>query len=92
MDRGAEQGSAVITREDWLAALEQAEREAHAVPESDAVSVKEFAAMMGIHRLTAQLRLDQLVATGRAQKTTKRVRRASGVPITVPAYRLLKQC
>ena len=91
MDRGAKSGSRVsITRDDWLKAVQDAEAKAREVPESDAMTVQEFAAFIGMTRLSAASRLATLVALGKAERTRKKIRRSDGVVISATAYRLLK--
>lgn len=76
-----------ITRDDWMAAVKEAE----GIPEeSDALTVTEFMALMGMKRTTARKQLLDLVRLGKAQYTTKRQRNMQGVVIEVPAYTLVK--
>lgn len=58
-----------INRDEWLSALQAAE-----IPledEQDAVSVIEFAAMIGMARHAAKKRLEELVTRGLARQTYK---------------------
>jgi hypothetical protein len=90
VDRGAESGSRVsINRNEWLKAVADAEAKAREVPESDAMTVQEFAAMIGMNRIGATARLRTLVEMGKAERTRKKIRRSDGVVITANAYRLL---
>lgn len=79
-----------ITRDEWLHALNEAgfHDEKH---DPDAVTAPEFAALMGLARLTAERRLKRLVEVGQATRVYKRTLRSDGKPITLPAYRLIKQ-
>lgn len=78
----------MINRDDWLNALREATEAP--LPESNAVSVKEFAALAGIKCChAARKRLLGLVELGKARKTTKQIRRSDGMTITVTAYELV---
>ena len=79
----------MITRDEWLAALNEAgyHDEKH---DPDAVTIPEFAALIGVTRRTAEWRLKRLVETGHATRAYKRTTRSDGKPITLPAYRLVK--
>lgn len=84
----ASQPRATINRDKWLKALKEATETP--LPESDAVSILEFAAMIGVNRAQADRRMAQLVAAGKATQTTKLKRRTDGGVIKIPAYRLVK--
>lgn len=78
-----------ISREEWLTALNEAGfKDDEHDPES--ITVPEFAALMGMTRITAERRLKALVTVGKAKKAYKRVVRANGAPQTLPSYRLVK--
>lgn len=78
-----------ITRDEWLAALNEA---AQPLPpeETDTMSAVELAKMFGVSRHTMNFRLERLMEMGKAERTTKRIRRTNGSVITVTAYRLIK--
>ena len=78
----------MITRDDWLAALREAE--ADEIPESDALTVQEFADMIGMKRHAALRRMAILVREGRAVRTLKKFRRTDNQITSVSAYRLVK--
>lgn len=77
----------MITRDDWLRALNDLEI-VYTAQELEAVTVKEFAALIGCSRSVASLKLTRLVREGKAEKLAKRQRRADGGILHVPAYRL----
>jgi hypothetical protein len=79
---------ATITRDDWLAALRDAGL--HDDVDQDAVTVSEFAKMMGLRVAAAQSRLAGLVAAGKAVRTKKRVADSNGRPYVYTAFRLEK--
>ena len=62
--------STAISRDEWLAALNEAG--ISDVDDQDALTVDEFGAMFGIDRQTADRRLKKLEAAGKAVKTRKR--------------------
>lgn len=77
-----------ISRDEWLAALAEAGLEQ--VDDQDALTVSEFAEMMGMTRYGATQRLNALVSAGKAIKTSKRLQRTtSGGAGTATAYRLI---
>jgi hypothetical protein len=78
-----------ITRDDWLTAIEET-RAHQADQDPGLVSYYEFAALMGITYGTAMKRLKELVAAGRAVRTTKRTVIANGRCLNVVAFRLKK--
>lgn len=78
----------MITRDDWLNALADVKRSA--LVETDAISIQEFAKMLGVGRSAAAHRMKRLLAAGKAEATTKAMLRSDGSLVTVPAYRLDK--
>jgi hypothetical protein len=76
----------MITRDEWLSALD----DATAKCDPDAVTVRELAALLGVERKTAYLRVVRLVETGRAVATFKTSVGPSGLPRRVPAYKLVE--
>ena len=78
-----------ITRDDWLAALQEVEHLSEA--DTNAVTTIEFMAMTGLKRTTAHARLNQLVEMGKATQTMKQVRDRQGRRVTVPAFCLVQQ-
>jgi len=79
----------MITRNEWLAALD----EANTPPPQDpnVLTVREFADLLGIGRDAAGDRIALLVKAGKAERVTKVIRNVSGSLVKVPAYRLLKK-
>lgn len=76
----------MISRDKWLAALKDAYEAP--LPESDAVSIREFAEMTGYGIAHAARQMRLLVSVGKATATTKRIRRSDGAVRSVPAYLL----
>ena len=80
----------MITRDDWLRAVKDVTASA-AVPESDALTIKEFAQLMNIARDTATKQLLALITAGRAVATEKIILRTDGRRHKVRAFRLLPE-
>lgn len=59
----------MITKDAWLAALDAAQMLPPDDP--DAITIAEFAALVGVKRVAAQRRLDQLVSKGLATPTRR---------------------
>lgn len=79
----------MITRDDWLNAVHEAQNAP--LPESDALTVRELAETIFHCGLSAaQRRIDQLIAVGRAEQTTKSLRMKNGGVRTAAAYRLVE--
>ena len=78
-----------ITRDEWLKALHEAGLHDD-TDDQGAVTVAEFADMMGFHRLTAERHLKALAAAGKATKTQKRVRFRNGRVSGCMAFRLIQ--
>ena len=76
----------MINRDEWLAAVKDAE--ATPLPESGALTLQEVAAIIGLKRQAAELRVKLMLQAGTATKTTKQIRRTDGHIVTVTAYRL----
>lgn len=76
----------MIPRDAWLKAVEDARNAP--LPQTDAITLMEFADMLGTTRPGATGRMRRLVAAGLATVTRKAIRRADGGVITVPAYLL----
>lgn len=74
----------MINRDDWLRALREVEPQAH----DDAVTVTEFAALIGLGYSAAYRRLLALIAAGRAERSSKRIIGADKRSMLVGAYRL----
>lgn len=77
-----------ISRDDWLAALQEA-REAP-LPESDALTIRELADLVGVSRVQMWRRVEVMVKAGTAIPTLKLIRRNTTGTMRVPAYRLVK--
>lgn len=76
----------MINRDAWLTAL----NEVCAVDNDPAsLTMRDFAALLGIQIGAAKLRMARLVRAGKATKTVKHVCRSDGQVIVVPAYRLV---
>ena len=69
--------SAGISRDEWMKALTEAGLHDQEDDQA-AVTVTEFAAMFGIHRLRAARQLEALAKAGKAHKTYKRTRTPDG--------------
>lgn len=79
----------MITRDDWLKALHAADEPIES--DTDVLTLREFAALLGVGLSAAMRRRDKLIAAGAAAHTTKRYRRIDGGVIRIPAVRLLKK-
>lgn len=79
-----------IDRDAWLSAVAAAGFHATA-DDRDAVTIKEFAEMLGVGRSRAEDRMRQLVDQGMAVTTQKRIVRCDGAQHPVPAYRLVQK-
>ena len=77
-----------LSRDLWIKALEEAGIQG-GVDDQDAMTVHEFAAMMGLAPTTARYQLARLVSTGKATKTTKMGRDSRGHRTCYVSYRLL---
>ncbi len=77
----------MINRDDWLAAIREAGFQ-ELQDDQQAVTIAEFAKLIGVGRPRAEDRMKQLVALGLATRTTKRMPRFDGALYPVPAYRL----
>lgn len=78
--------STSITRDDWLKAL----GEADTPNDPDAVTVAEFATLMGMGRMAATARLVALEKSGKATRVRKIVTCDDGRKIRVRAYTLVR--
>lgn len=77
-----------IRLDEWLKAVDAANAE-RVVP-SKAVTIQEFADMLGCGRGSAMYKMKRLVASGRATQTKKTLMRTSGIVYTATAYLLAK--
>lgn len=77
-----------ITRDEWLAALAEAQTEA---PPNDpsVLSASELCSVLGLGRAATDRAIKRLVDSGRAERTTKTIRMINGGLRIVPAYRLI---
>lgn len=82
--------TAGISREEWLAALEEANA---ATDQSDPnwLSIYEYAALIGCHYNKARRDLKRLVSVGMADQQLRRRRTDDGALRPVMCYRLLKK-
>lgn len=78
----------MISRDDWLKAIEQA----NTPPPQDeeALTVRELAKLFGCQPVNAARIAKKLVDAGKATETTKMVRMSNGAWRAAPAYRLVK--
>ena len=79
-----------ITREEWLAAISQAEA-AQVTSDPSLLSLYQYADLMGIHFNSARRQLRKLERAGLAEKREKRMRCEDGKVRAVSAWRLLKK-
>jgi hypothetical protein len=79
----------MITRDDWLRALSDANESVADDPE--AITIGEFAQMFGLKQCVAAYRLRNLHNKGRALRTSKRGFDGAGRYKTLTAYRLVEQ-
>lgn len=77
----------MITRDEWLAAL----GEADTPMDQDAVTVSEFAELIGTARMAANTRLVALEKSGKAVRVNKIVVCGDGRRVRVRAYKLVKK-
>lgn len=77
----------MITRDDWLAALAEAERQ---MPEQDPawLTVKELEDVFEVSNTSAKRKAERLVELGLAELGSKWIRLGDGSLRKVPAYRL----
>lgn len=81
--------ASIINRDEWLHAL--AEAGIDQTSEPDAVTVAEFAAMLGVRDHTAARQLQALEQAGKAKRTRKRSARRDGRMMSHVAYVLVAQ-
>lgn len=74
-----------ISRDEWLAAL----GESMPTPDPSALTTVELAAMLGMARTTAEVRIRKLLAAKKIVRTVKIVRDAGGAMRRVPAFKLV---
>ena len=79
----------MITRDDWLRAVADVAPAAEPA-NSDALSMRELAQVLGCGREQAAQRMKALIAAGRAVRVMKRIMDSNGRPQTIPAYRLVE--
>lgn len=79
----------MIRREDWLKAVDEAGIKRHEVTD-DAITLVEFAALIGVKRPQASNRMRELIALGKAREVRRMQLRASGGYYPVPAYVLVE--
>lgn len=75
------------TKDEWLRALQDVQPVYE--PDPNALTLQEFATMLGCANSTATKRLAALIAAGRAERTSKTIRRSNGSVLNVTAYRLV---
>lgn len=90
MEPGPLAGGIGLRRDEWLTALAAADAQA-TTNDPDVLTLRELATIFGTRRPAAQLRIDRLIAAGKAERTQKWIRREGDTrPRAVPGYRLLK--
>ncbi len=77
----------MITRDDWLKAVEEAE--APHTQDSECLTLRDLCEVFGVAEPNARRRIRLLVEQGRAVQTTKLIRSVTGAWRPVPAYRLI---
>lgn len=82
--------TAGISREEWLAALEEASASLIDPPDPAWVSIYDYAALVGCHYNKARADLKRLVEAGKAERRERRRRTDDGAVRLVTCYRLLK--
>lgn len=75
-----------ISRDEWLSAL----GESMPQPDPTAITATELAAMLGIARTTAEVRIRKLLVDKKAIRTVKLVQDSGGATRRVTAYKLVK--
>ena len=78
-----------INRDEWLAAVKEAEEALH-TQDTDAITTREFMALTGLGSTTAKKRLSQWAETGKVVATEKYILNSRGFLVKVLAYRLVK--
>ncbi len=81
--------NASISRDEWLKALNEAGYQ-DGQDDPTAITVPEFAQMLGVNRQAAIRRLNTLVATGKATRTRKWSRYTDGRSVLMLAFKLAK--
>lgn len=79
-----------ISRDEWLKALTEAGMANPDEHDDSAVTIREFAQMMGLAEFTAATHLRNLEAAGKATRTRKRLVNSYGRTVAYIAYRLIK--
>ena len=89
MELRPESGRVTITRDDWLAALSEAQS---TLPEQDpnVLSTVELSEVLGCNVSTAKRKAAILVKAGKVEQSEKLIRMTNGGLKRVPAWRLLK--
>jgi hypothetical protein len=82
--------SAGISRDEWLAALEEANVGTADPPDPAWVSIYDYAAIVGCHYNKARRDLKRLVQLGKAERRERRRLTEDGAVRAVVCYRLLK--
>lgn len=78
------------SHEDWVRALADVEDRAVLACDPHVLTMAEFReALGGVHRVTANGKMQKLLAAGRVTRTRKLVRRTDGCYVQVPAYRFV---
>lgn len=78
--------SVTISRDEWLKALSEIGHSEE--DDQEALTIEEFGAMFSMPRETAERRLKQLAAAGKATRTKKVGRSNDGRQVRYIAYRL----
>ena len=87
--RTVQSRNVAISRDEWLKALSEAGYK-DGQDDPTAITVAEFAAMVGLNRQTAVRRLHAMVAAGKATRTQKRSQSSDGRTVVMQAFKLAK--
>lgn len=79
-----------ITRDEWLSALDEARAAGAIDPHPDAITVAQYAELVGCSNCVARRHLQMLEKAGRAKRVMKPVRCGDGGYRPAPAYVLVK--
>ena len=80
-----------ISRDEWLAALDEANAGNAAPDDPSWVSIYEYADLVGCHYNKARRDLKRMVQAGKAEQQTRRRRTDDGAIRPVVCYRLVKK-
>ena len=78
-----------INRDEWLAAIADADTRPPLVDDPSALTAREFAELRGCAWSTAHVKLEALIRAGKVERVSKYVTDVGGRRLRVPAFRLL---